>query len=154
MPFFLCLFLYTVVSLFLSLPLCTTYAPSLFLYLLLDWTLLYLPFFDPLAHSFAIASTLLNPSLNHFVFCNSAVLRRPTSILHLFSYFLPVSLHLCWYQECTKRRMVSGTCPSLPYVCHYDTMEDILQRCTRMQRQAKGDKTRYSMYRIIVNVMM
>lgn len=39
--------------------------------------------------------------------------------------------------ECTKRRMVSGTCPSLPYVCHYDTMEDILQRCTRMQRQAK-----------------
>ncbi|XP_044061206.1 zinc finger CCHC domain-containing protein 7-like [Siniperca chuatsi] len=39
--------------------------------------------------------------------------------------------------ECTKRRMVSGTSPSLPYVCHYDTMEDILQRCTRMQRRAK-----------------
>ncbi|CAK6972721.1 zinc finger CCHC domain-containing protein 7-like [Scomber scombrus] len=39
--------------------------------------------------------------------------------------------------ECTKRRMISGTSPSLPYVCHYDTMEDILQRRTRMQRGSK-----------------
>lgn len=39
--------------------------------------------------------------------------------------------------ECTKRRMVSGSSPSLPYVCHYDTMEDILQRRTRMLRRAK-----------------
>ncbi|XP_070769538.1 zinc finger CCHC domain-containing protein 7-like [Enoplosus armatus] len=39
--------------------------------------------------------------------------------------------------ECTKRRMVSGTSPSLPYVCHYDTMEDIVQRRTRVQRRAK-----------------
>ncbi|KAM7417595.1 hypothetical protein PAMA_017297 [Pampus argenteus] len=39
--------------------------------------------------------------------------------------------------ECTNRRMVSGMSPSLPYVCHYDTIEDILQRRTRMQRRAK-----------------
>ncbi|XP_071313799.1 zinc finger CCHC domain-containing protein 7-like [Trachinotus anak] len=41
--------------------------------------------------------------------------------------------------ECTKRRMVSGTFPSLPYVCHYDTINDILQCCTRMHgKKAKG----------------
>ncbi|KAF7661017.1 hypothetical protein LDENG_00270240 [Lucifuga dentata] len=39
--------------------------------------------------------------------------------------------------ECTRRKMVSGTYSSLPYVCHYDTMEDIHHRCTRMQRRAK-----------------
>ncbi|XP_015231626.1 PREDICTED: zinc finger CCHC domain-containing protein 7-like [Cyprinodon variegatus] len=30
--------------------------------------------------------------------------------------------------ECVKRRMISGTFPSLPYVCHYDTLEEILQQ--------------------------
>lgn len=35
--------------------------------------------------------------------------------------------------ECTKRRMISGTCPLLPYVCHYDTVEDILQHCTNLR---------------------
>uniref|UniRef100_A0A3Q2QRP1 Zinc finger CCHC domain-containing protein 7 n=1 Tax=Fundulus heteroclitus TaxID=8078 RepID=A0A3Q2QRP1_FUNHE len=30
--------------------------------------------------------------------------------------------------ECTKRRMISGTFPSLPYICHYDTLEDIQRR--------------------------
>ncbi|XP_018524442.1 zinc finger CCHC domain-containing protein 7 [Lates calcarifer] len=39
--------------------------------------------------------------------------------------------------ECTKRRMVSGTFPSLPYVCHYDTIDDILQCRTRTQKRAK-----------------
>ncbi|XP_039976474.1 zinc finger CCHC domain-containing protein 7-like isoform X2 [Xiphias gladius] len=39
--------------------------------------------------------------------------------------------------ECTKRRMVSGIFPSLPYVCHYDTMDDILQCRTRRQKRAK-----------------
>ncbi|XP_076015687.1 zinc finger CCHC domain-containing protein 7-like [Genypterus blacodes] len=39
--------------------------------------------------------------------------------------------------ECARRRMVSGTFPSLPYVCHYDTMEDILQRHDRVQRRVK-----------------
>ncbi|TMS17594.1 Zinc finger CCHC domain-containing protein 7 [Larimichthys crocea] len=39
--------------------------------------------------------------------------------------------------ECTKRRMISGTSPSLPYVCHYDTMEDILQGRTRTQKRAE-----------------
>lgn len=39
--------------------------------------------------------------------------------------------------ECTKKRMISGTFPSLPYVCHYDTMEDILQCRTKIQKRAK-----------------
>ncbi|XP_072251740.1 zinc finger CCHC domain-containing protein 7-like [Leuresthes tenuis] len=38
--------------------------------------------------------------------------------------------------ECTRRRMVSGTFPSLPYVCQYDTMEDFLLRRTRTQTRA------------------
>lgn len=41
--------------------------------------------------------------------------------------------------ECTKRRMISGTFPSLPYVCHYNTIEDILQCRTRVQKRAKVD---------------
>ncbi|XP_041847143.1 zinc finger CCHC domain-containing protein 7-like isoform X2 [Melanotaenia boesemani] len=40
--------------------------------------------------------------------------------------------------ECMLRRMVSGTFPSLPYICHYDTIEDILQRQTRVQKGAIG----------------
>ncbi|XP_041652983.1 zinc finger CCHC domain-containing protein 7-like [Cheilinus undulatus] len=40
--------------------------------------------------------------------------------------------------ECTKRRMVSRTFPSLPYVCHYDTIDDILKRCTTMHEKPKG----------------
>uniref|UniRef100_A0A3P8SWQ2 Zinc finger CCHC domain-containing protein 7 n=1 Tax=Amphiprion percula TaxID=161767 RepID=A0A3P8SWQ2_AMPPE len=39
--------------------------------------------------------------------------------------------------ECTNRRMVSGTFPSLPYVCHYDTIDDILCCHTRMQKRAR-----------------
>ncbi|XP_067375501.1 zinc finger CCHC domain-containing protein 7-like isoform X3 [Channa argus] len=39
--------------------------------------------------------------------------------------------------ECTKKRMFSGTFPSLPYVCYYDTMEDILQCRTRKRKRAK-----------------
>ncbi|XP_047209432.1 zinc finger CCHC domain-containing protein 7-like [Girardinichthys multiradiatus] len=33
--------------------------------------------------------------------------------------------------ECTKKRMISGTFPSLPHVCQYDTLEDILQQSSR-----------------------
>ncbi|XP_029021866.1 zinc finger CCHC domain-containing protein 7-like [Betta splendens] len=40
--------------------------------------------------------------------------------------------------ECTKKRMVSGTFPSLPYVCYYDNMEDILQQRTEIEKNAKG----------------
>ncbi|XP_075959974.1 uncharacterized protein LOC142963149 isoform X1 [Anarhichas minor] len=39
--------------------------------------------------------------------------------------------------ECTKRRMISGTFTSLPYVCHYDTIDDVLQCRTRKQKRAK-----------------
>ncbi|XP_060935991.1 zinc finger CCHC domain-containing protein 7-like [Limanda limanda] len=39
--------------------------------------------------------------------------------------------------ECTKNRMVSGTFPSLPYVFHYDTMEDLLQHCNRRHGTTK-----------------
>ncbi|XP_013862092.1 zinc finger CCHC domain-containing protein 7 isoform X2 [Austrofundulus limnaeus] len=39
--------------------------------------------------------------------------------------------------ECTRRRMISGTFPSLPYVCHYDTAEDVLLRGTRTHTGAK-----------------
>ncbi|CAI5652320.1 zinc finger CCHC domain-containing protein 7 [Oreochromis niloticus] len=39
--------------------------------------------------------------------------------------------------ECTKRRMVTGTFPSLPYVYRYDTMEDILQLRTRLEERVK-----------------
>lgn len=37
--------------------------------------------------------------------------------------------------------MFTGTFPSLPYVCHYDTAEDILQLRTRLEERAKGDKS-------------
>ncbi|XP_029703042.1 zinc finger CCHC domain-containing protein 7-like isoform X2 [Takifugu rubripes] len=37
--------------------------------------------------------------------------------------------------ECTKRRMVSGTFPSVPYVCHYDTIRDVMGHHTRMQNR-------------------
>ncbi|KAM4732736.1 uncharacterized protein FYW61_008418 [Anableps anableps] len=39
--------------------------------------------------------------------------------------------------ECTKRRMISGTFPTLPNVCHYDTLEDILQRSATTLTPAK-----------------
>ncbi|XP_034399202.1 zinc finger CCHC domain-containing protein 7-like isoform X2 [Cyclopterus lumpus] len=39
--------------------------------------------------------------------------------------------------ECTKRRMISGTFPSLPYICHYDTIEDVLQCRPKKQKRAK-----------------
>lgn len=39
--------------------------------------------------------------------------------------------------ECTRRRMVSGTSPSLPYVCCYDTMEDIIQRREKTLEKTK-----------------
>ncbi|XP_062416595.1 zinc finger CCHC domain-containing protein 7-like isoform X2 [Pungitius pungitius] len=39
--------------------------------------------------------------------------------------------------ECTKTRMVSGTFALLPYVCHYDTIDDVLQCCSRKQKRAK-----------------
>ncbi|KAM3611968.1 uncharacterized protein V6R79_000173 [Siganus canaliculatus] len=39
--------------------------------------------------------------------------------------------------ECTKRRMISGTSPSLPFVCIYDTRKDMHQHCTRMQKTVK-----------------
>uniref|UniRef100_A0A3P8VYS2 Zinc finger CCHC domain-containing protein 7 n=1 Tax=Cynoglossus semilaevis TaxID=244447 RepID=A0A3P8VYS2_CYNSE len=53
--------------------------------------------------------------------------------------------------ECTKRMMVSGTFPSLPYVCHYDTIEDILQRGIRTQKGTRGKKKHqlYNTYTII-----
>lgn len=35
--------------------------------------------------------------------------------------------------------MVRGTFPTLPYVCHYDSLEDVLQHQTRRQMGAKGD---------------
>lgn len=47
--------------------------------------------------------------------------------------------------------MVSGTFPSLPYVCHYDTIEDILQRGIRTQKGTRGKKKHqlYNTYTII-----
>ncbi|XP_068443166.1 zinc finger CCHC domain-containing protein 7-like isoform X2 [Clinocottus analis] len=39
--------------------------------------------------------------------------------------------------ECTQRRMISGTFPLLPYVCHYDTIEDVLQCRPWKQKKAK-----------------
>ncbi|KAM4622202.1 zinc finger CCHC domain-containing protein 7-like [Polymixia lowei] len=39
--------------------------------------------------------------------------------------------------ECTKGRMVSGTFPTLPFVCQYDTKEDILKLHARTQAKAK-----------------
>ncbi|KAM4555657.1 uncharacterized protein PAE49_014631 isoform 2-T2 [Odontesthes bonariensis] len=42
--------------------------------------------------------------------------------------------------ECTRRRMVSGTFPSLPYVCQYDTTEDFLLRRTRTQTGAMAQE--------------
>ncbi|XP_011478380.1 zinc finger CCHC domain-containing protein 7 [Oryzias latipes] len=40
--------------------------------------------------------------------------------------------------ECARIRMVRGTFPTLPYVCHYDSLEDVLRRQTRMETGAKG----------------
>ncbi|KAM6980823.1 zinc finger CCHC domain-containing protein 7 [Aplochiton taeniatus] len=39
--------------------------------------------------------------------------------------------------ECTGRRMVSGTFPSVPYVCHYDTLQDLLQQDTSIRTKAR-----------------
>ncbi|XP_035506426.2 zinc finger CCHC domain-containing protein 7-like [Scophthalmus maximus] len=39
--------------------------------------------------------------------------------------------------ECTKSRMTSGTFPTLPHVYHYDTVEEILQQHTKMQKRVK-----------------
>ncbi|KAK0149424.1 Zinc finger CCHC domain-containing protein 7 [Merluccius polli] len=39
--------------------------------------------------------------------------------------------------ECAKKRMTSGTFPSLPYVCHYDTGEEVSELSARMQRRAQ-----------------
>ncbi|CAJ1058456.1 zinc finger CCHC domain-containing protein 7-like [Xyrichtys novacula] len=39
--------------------------------------------------------------------------------------------------ECIKRRMISGTFPTLPYVCRYDTTDDLLNLRTRDHRRAK-----------------
>ncbi|XP_056132374.1 zinc finger CCHC domain-containing protein 7-like [Lampris incognitus] len=39
--------------------------------------------------------------------------------------------------ECTRKRMVSGTFPLVPYVCRYDTVEDIHQCCARIQKKTK-----------------
>lgn len=38
--------------------------------------------------------------------------------------------------------MISGTSALLPYVCYYDTIEDILNCRTRMKKRAKGNKTK------------
>ncbi|XP_056295215.1 zinc finger CCHC domain-containing protein 7-like isoform X2 [Pseudoliparis swirei] len=42
--------------------------------------------------------------------------------------------------ECTKRRMISGTFYSLPYVCHYDTIEDVLQCHPKKQKRDKDQQ--------------
>ncbi|XP_053736075.1 zinc finger CCHC domain-containing protein 7-like [Synchiropus splendidus] len=39
--------------------------------------------------------------------------------------------------ECSKRRMMSGTFPTVPYVCLYDTLEDVLLRLSRMHKRQK-----------------
>ncbi|XP_028315833.1 zinc finger CCHC domain-containing protein 7-like isoform X2 [Gouania willdenowi] len=39
--------------------------------------------------------------------------------------------------ECTQTRMVSGTFLSLPFVCHYDSKEEILQNGTSRLKEAK-----------------
>lgn len=39
--------------------------------------------------------------------------------------------------ECTRKRMTSGSFPSLPYVCHYDTGEEVRQLSARMQNGAQ-----------------
>ncbi|XP_051276597.1 zinc finger CCHC domain-containing protein 7-like isoform X2 [Dicentrarchus labrax] len=67
---------------------------------------------------------------------------RPRTVQTLKHEKCPAHCYNCserghYGYECTKRRMISGTFPSLPYVCHYDTMEDIFQRRTRMQTRDK-----------------
>lgn len=104
---------------------CRTYSPSLLLY----------NFSKP------VFIILLLPHHKKHIF-------SPLQLhFHLVSDHLPTSVFLsrCWYQECTKKRMISGTFPSLPYVCYYDTMKNILQRRTRVQERAKGDKA-YLLY--------
>ncbi|XP_020501498.2 zinc finger CCHC domain-containing protein 7 [Labrus bergylta] len=39
--------------------------------------------------------------------------------------------------ECSKRRMVSGMFPSLPFVIHYDSINDILKHNSRMHEGSK-----------------
>ncbi|XP_029297469.1 zinc finger CCHC domain-containing protein 7-like [Cottoperca gobio] len=67
---------------------------------------------------------------------------RPWTVHTLKHRKFPANCYNCskrghYGYECTKRRMISGTFPSLPYVCHYDTMEDVLQCRTRKQKRAK-----------------
>uniref|UniRef100_A0A3Q1FHJ8 Zinc finger CCHC domain-containing protein 7 n=1 Tax=Acanthochromis polyacanthus TaxID=80966 RepID=A0A3Q1FHJ8_9TELE len=41
-------------------------------------------------------------------------------------------------QECTQRRMFNGTYPSIPFINHYDTVEDINRRQHRIKLRVKG----------------
>ncbi|CAL8264289.1 unnamed protein product [Lota lota] len=47
--------------------------------------------------------------------------------------------------ECAKKRMTSGTFPSLPYVCHYDTGEEVSKLSARMQRRAQELRDTFSL---------
>ncbi|XP_010899620.2 zinc finger CCHC domain-containing protein 7 [Esox lucius] len=37
--------------------------------------------------------------------------------------------------ECPQRRMISGTFPTVPYICHYNNKQDILKQKTRIHRE-------------------
>lgn len=63
-------------------------------------------------------------------------------LLHWWDSCWDLKSSLCaWYQECTRRRMVSGTSPSLPYVCRYDTVEDVVQQREKMREKTQGEPT-------------
>ncbi|XP_034546658.1 zinc finger CCHC domain-containing protein 7-like [Notolabrus celidotus] len=59
-------------------------------------------------------------------------------IKHCLAYCYNCSKRGHYGYECTKRRMISGTFPSLPYVCHYDRIDNILNHHTRDHKGAKG----------------
>lgn len=87
-------------------------------------------FFRPCHESTQSLKVMLLPYLLHWWhFCRARKSSNLTSPLCV------------GYQECTRRRMVSGTSPSLPYVCRYDTVEDIIQRREKILEKTKGEQT-------------
>lgn len=64
------------------------------------------------------------------------------ALLHWWDFCRDSKSSLCiGYQECTRRRMVSGTSPSLPYVCRYDTVEDVMQQREKIPEKNEGEST-------------
>ena len=87
-----------------------------------------------------LSSFLLSSSVTHYL-CDGLV--NSLIYSHRFVVILFPPSHSCCcsvslLQECTVKRMISGTFPSLPYVCHYDDLRDNLIDDAGKQQKGRG----------------